>query len=102
MVLSVIKLTIFTFFMKILNIEGHLSRLIGSKVMAILVNGGFYLLVELHREGLAPAACAAIVITNFIEIFICFFYCQFVIGSVLSAIYSSLILMGIFNYVFLC
>ena len=27
--------------------------------MLILVNGGFYLVVELHQEGSAPAACAA-------------------------------------------
>ena len=25
------------------NLEGHLNRFIGSKVMAILVNGGFYI-----------------------------------------------------------
>ena len=32
---------------------------IGTKVTAILVKAGFYLGVELHREGSALAACAA-------------------------------------------
>ena len=52
MVLSVI-------FLYNLNLEGRLNRFIGSKVTAILVSGGFYIGVELHREGSAPAACAA-------------------------------------------
>ena len=51
----------FHFFKENLNLEGHLNRLIGSKVTAILVNGGFYLGVEHHREGLrllpAQQAC---------------------------------------------
>ena len=55
MVLSVIKLTMFNF----LDLEGHLNRFIGSKVSTILVKGGFYLGVDLHQEGSAPAACAA-------------------------------------------
>ena len=46
-------------FSDILNLEGHQNRWIGSKVTAILRNGGFCLLVELHREGSVPAACAA-------------------------------------------
>ena len=36
-----------------------LKCFIGSKVTAILVNGGFYLVVELHREGSMFAACTA-------------------------------------------
>ena len=47
------------FFQENLNLEGHLNCFIGSKVTAILVNEGFYLLVELPREGSAPGACAA-------------------------------------------
>ena len=42
-----------------LNPEGHPNRITGSKVTAILLNGGFCPLVELHWEGSAPAACAA-------------------------------------------
>ena len=37
-----------------LNLEGHINCFIGSKELAILVKGGFYLGVELHREGSAP------------------------------------------------
>ena len=44
---------------EILNPEGHPNRITGSKVTAILLNGGFCPLVELHWEGSAPAACAA-------------------------------------------
>ena len=44
---------------EILNPEGHPMRSAGSKVTAILLNGGFFPLVELHREVSAPAACAA-------------------------------------------
>ena len=44
-------------FEEILNLKGHLNPFIGSKVTAILVNRGFYLVVELHWEGSAPAAC---------------------------------------------
>ena len=46
-------------FMEILNPEGHQNCITGSKVRAILLNGGFCPLEELHREGSAPAACAA-------------------------------------------
>ena len=46
------------FFLIILNFEGHLNRFIRSKVTAILVNGGFYLVVELHWEGSAHEAGA--------------------------------------------
>ena len=49
-----------------LNLKGHLNRFIGSKVTAILVNGGFYLGVELHWEGSAPAACAAGLFTRYL------------------------------------
>ena len=55
MVLSVIKYTILQF-LEILNPEAHQNRITGSKVKAIL--RGFCLLVELYREGSAPAACA--------------------------------------------
>ena len=44
---------------EILNAEGHLNHITGSKVTAILLNGGFCPLVELHQECSAPAACAA-------------------------------------------
>ena len=37
----------------VLNLEGHLNRWIGSKFKAILLNGCFCRLVELHREGSA-------------------------------------------------
>ena len=46
-------------FSEIPNPEGHQNRYIGSKVTAILLKGSFCLLVELHQEGSAPAACAA-------------------------------------------
>ena len=59
--LPVIKWTMSTFFSPIINLEGllNLNWFIGSKVTAILVNGGIFLLVEWHREGSAPVACAA-------------------------------------------
>ena len=41
-----------------LNPEGHQNPISGLKVTAILLKG-FSLLVEHHREGSAPAACAA-------------------------------------------
>ena len=44
---------------KIINLEGHLNCIIGSKGTAILVDGGFCLPVELHLERSAPAVCAA-------------------------------------------
>ena len=42
-----------------LNPEGHQNSFSGSKVMAILLKGGFGLLVELQRGRVCPAACAA-------------------------------------------
>ena len=39
MVLSVIKQTMLTFFLEVLNLEEHLNRCIGSKVTAIMLNG---------------------------------------------------------------
>ena len=42
-----------------LHSEGHQNPLSGLKVPAILLKGGFCLLVELHREWYAPEACAA-------------------------------------------
>ena len=53
------KIDYVTNFWEIRNPEGHPNRITGSKVTAILLNGGFCPLVELHREGCAPAACAA-------------------------------------------
>ena len=44
---------------EILNLEGHQNRCIGSKGTAVMLMGQFCLLVELHPEGAAPAACAA-------------------------------------------
>ena len=52
------KIDYVPFFRENLNLEGHLNCFIGLKVMMILVNGGFYLGVELHREGSALEACA--------------------------------------------
>ena len=45
-------------YLEILNLKEHLNRFICFKVTAILVNRGFYLVVELHGEGSASAACA--------------------------------------------
>ena len=53
------KIDYVTIFKEILNPKGHPNRITGSKVTVILLNGGFFPLVELHREGSAPAACAA-------------------------------------------
>ena len=53
------KIDYITILKEILNPEGHPNRITGSKVTAILLNGGFCPLVELHREGSAPAACTA-------------------------------------------
>ena len=44
---------------EILNLEGHQIGCIGLKVTAVLLNDWICLLVELHPEGFAPAACAA-------------------------------------------
>ena len=46
-------------FQENLNLQCHLNSFIGSKVTAILLNGGILPGVELHREGSAPAACTA-------------------------------------------
>ena len=43
----------------IINSDGHLNRFINSKVTVVWVTGRFYLVVELHWEGSAHAACAA-------------------------------------------
>ena len=53
-----------TFFKEILNPEGHSNRIIVSKVTAFFGMGGFCPLVEPHREGSAPAACAAGLLTD--------------------------------------
>ena len=53
------KVDYITIFKEILNPEEHPNRITGSKVTAIFQNGEFCPLVELHREGSAPAACAA-------------------------------------------
>ena len=58
------KVDYVTIFKEILNPEGHPNRITGSKVTTILLNGGFCPLVELHREGSAPAACAAGLFVN--------------------------------------
>ena len=46
-------------FKEILNPEGHPNCITGSKVTAILLNGGFCPLMEPHQEGSPPAACTA-------------------------------------------
>ena len=53
------KIDYFIVIKNFLNPEGHQNPISGSKVTAILLKGGFCLLGELHREGSAPAACAA-------------------------------------------
>ena len=58
------KIDYVKFLKEILNLEGHPNRIIGQKVMAILLNGGFFPLVELYREGSAPAACSRLVLTD--------------------------------------
>ena len=57
-------------YVKISNPEGHPNRNTGSKFTAILQNGGFCPLIELHREGSAPAACAAGLFVNIFIFFI--------------------------------
>ena len=42
-----------------LDPEGHQNPFSGSKFTAILLKGGFGLLVELQRARVCPAACAA-------------------------------------------
>ena len=46
-------------FKTFLNLEGHQNRIIRLKNTAILQMGEFCLLVDLHWEGSAPAACGA-------------------------------------------
>ena len=53
------KIDYVAFFKEILNPEGHSNRITGSIVTAILLKCGFFPLMELHRKGSAPAACAA-------------------------------------------
>ena len=48
------KIDYVTIFEEILNLEGHQNCITGSKVTAVLP-----ILVELHRKGSAPAACAS-------------------------------------------
>ena len=43
----------------LLNIKRYHNRIISSKVMAILMNGGTSLFIEFHWEGSASEACAA-------------------------------------------
>ena len=45
------------FFVEILSLKGHLNQFIGQK-------GGFYLVVEFHREGYMAAACFFFVFFN--------------------------------------
>ena len=61
------KMDYVTIFKEILNPEGHPNCITDSKVTAILLNGWILpfameqcnALVEHHREGSVPAACAA-------------------------------------------
>ena len=54
----------------ILNMRGYKNCIIGSKVMAILLEGWICLLVELHREGSASAACAEGLIHLYLDIWV--------------------------------
>ena len=45
------------FFLKILNLEGHPNRIIGSKVMAIFLNGWILPIIGMGLR-LQPAHCA--------------------------------------------
>ena len=65
MVLLGIKQTILTFFLEILDLEGHQNRCIGSKVTAIFLNG--WILPTGGVEGSAPAACAAGLFRAFLQ-----------------------------------
>ena len=55
-----------------LNPEGHQNPIRGPKVTVILLKVGFGLLVDVHREGSAPAACAAGLIRYFS--ILCFYF----------------------------
>ena len=46
-------------FSEILNLEGHLICCIGSKVLAILLNGWILPIGGVSSERVCPAACAA-------------------------------------------
>ena len=59
MVLPVIKQTILTFFQRFKIFKGIKIALLNQKLWRFCWMGGFCLLVELHQEGSAPAACAA-------------------------------------------
>ena len=63
-VLPVIKKNILPFFQKILNLEEHLNRCIGSKVTAILLNWCILPTCGVTSGGVSPAACAAGFIVN--------------------------------------
>ena len=52
------KIDYVNIFSKIVNLDGHQNRFIGSKVTAILVNGGILPNGGAASEGSAPAACA--------------------------------------------
>ena len=53
------KIDYVTQVLEILNFTGDHNRMIGSEITAILLEGEFILLLKLHREESAPAACAA-------------------------------------------
>ena len=50
------------------NPEGHQIPSVGQKIRPFYLRGGFGLLVELHREGSDPAACAAGLFSNSLQI----------------------------------
>ena len=59
MVLPVIKETMLTFFLEILNLEEHLNLCLGSQVTAILLNGLILPTDEVALGRVCHAACAA-------------------------------------------
>ena len=59
-VLQIIKQTILTFYQNFEILKAIKSAVLVHKVRRFCWMGGFCLLVELHREGSAPAACAAV------------------------------------------
>ena len=59
MVLPVIKETMLTFFLEILNLEMHLNRCIGSKVTALLLNVWILPTGGVASGRVYLAACAA-------------------------------------------
>ena len=64
-------------FYEVLTLNGHKNCLIGSKVAVILLNGKFFLLVELQQNLSVPTPCSSTLV--YIGVF-----------SVLSFIYSGL------------